>query len=326
MAKDVLVYIELKDRSVRKVSYEAIEAGKRLRKFFSSKLHVAIIGFQVEILAEYVKGHADYVHVVDEEYLTDFTIDNYAEILHMLVEKTSSSFVIGSHAGYGRFILPKLSGMLDWAILADVTGFELENGRLLFKKPLFGGRVLSYVEVKEGNKVVTTLRPNSFSVSEPSLSGEVIREKIETKKDKKIRFLRAERKEEKKVDLQEADFIICGGRGMKAPENFKILEEIADIMGGRVGASRSVVDANWREYEEQIGKSGKTVSPVLYIGCGVSGAIHHTMGIDTSKTIVAINSDPNAPIFNIADYGIVDDIFAILPVLKEELKKAKEEV
>ncbi|MCX5798060.1 MAG: electron transfer flavoprotein subunit alpha/FixB family protein, partial [Proteobacteria bacterium] len=123
-----------------------------------------------------------------------------------------------------------------------------------------------------------------------------------------------------------ADFIICGGRGMKGPENFQILEEIADIMGGRVGASRAVVDSKWREYDDQVGKSGKTVSPKLYIGCGVSGALHHTMGMDTSKVIVAINKDPNAPIFQYADYGIVDDLFNILPFLKEELKRAKEEI
>jgi electron transfer flavoprotein alpha subunit len=126
--------------------------------------------------------------------------------------------------------------------------------------------------------------------------------------------------------LQEADFIICGGRGMKDPGNFKILEEIAEIMDGRVGASRAVVDAKWRDYDDQVGKSGKTVSPKLYIGCGVSGALHHTMGMDTSKVIVAINKDPNALIFQYADYGIVDDIFDILPVLQEELKITKQEV
>jgi electron transfer flavoprotein alpha subunit len=130
----------------------------------------------------------------------------------------------------------------------------------------------------------------------------------------------------KKVDLQEADFIICGGRGMKGPEQFMVLEEIAHVMGGRVGASRAVVDSKWREYDDQVGKSGKTVSPKLYIGCGVSGALHHTMGMDTSKVIVAVNKDPNAPIFSYADYGIVDDLFNILPALKEELAKTKQEI
>jgi electron transfer flavoprotein alpha subunit len=130
----------------------------------------------------------------------------------------------------------------------------------------------------------------------------------------------------KKVDLQEADFIICGGRGMKGPENFQLLEDIAHIMEGRVGASRAVVDSKWREYDDQVGKSGKTVSPKLYIGCGISGALHHTMGMDTSKVIVAVNKDPNALIFSYADYGIVDDLFNILPALKEELAKSKQEI
>jgi electron transfer flavoprotein alpha subunit len=326
MEGDIFAYIELKDTSVRKVSYEVLSAGRKLRDTFSSKLFAVVIGFGVDPLKDELKKYADSVIVVDDEVFKEFTLDTYSSALYDLVQKFEPSVILGSHTGYSKFILPKVSGILDWAILADLTGFETEKERILFRKPLFGGRVISFVEVKDGKKMVLTFRPNSFSVSEPGLAGEVQAERVEVKKDERVRFLSSQKKEGKKADLQEADFIICGGRGMKSPENFKILEEIAEIMGGRVGASRSVVDAKWRDYEEQIGKSGKTVSPVLYIGCGVSGAIHHTMGIDTSKTIVAINSDPNAPIFSIADYGIVDDLFVILPILKEELKKAKEEV
>lgn len=171
-----------------------------------------------------------------------------------------------------------------------------------------------------------TFRPNSFSVEKLSLSGEIVEEKIDIFKDQKFNVLSVNKGGIEKVDLQEADFIICGGRGMKGPENFQVLEEIANIMGGRVGASRAVVDSKWREYDDQVGKSGKTVSPKLYIGCGVSGALHHTMGMDTSKIIVAVNKDPNAPIFNYADYGIVDDLFNVLPLLKQELAKSKQDI
>jgi len=153
----------------------------------------------------------------------------------------------------------------------------------------------------------------------------VIDERLEISMDSRINTNRIDKGGSKKVDLQEADFIICGGRGMKGPENFNILEEIAEILGGRVGASRAVVDSKWRDYEDQVGKSGKTVSPKLYIGCGVSGALHHTMGMDTSKVIVAVNKDPNALIFQYADYGIVDDLFNILPALKDGLKNLKQE-
>lgn len=323
--KGILVFIELKDTYVRKVSYEALQAGKRIREAFSSKLYATLVGSSVAHHSEELKNHVDYLIVIEDENLKEFSPDAYAEVLHFLIQKFEISCVLGSHTGYGRFVLPKLAGMLDWPVLSDVTGLQIEDGKLILKKPIFGGRVLSYIGVEDKSPVVLSFRPNSFEKSEPDLSGEIIREKVEIKKDSRIRLLGSEKKEEKKVDLQEADFIICGGRGMKSPENFKILEEIAEIMGGRVGASRSVVDAKWRDYEEQIGKSGKTVSPLIYIGCGVSGAIHHTMGIDTSKIIVAINLDPNAPIFSIADYGIVDDLFTILPILKEELKKIKEE-
>jgi electron transfer flavoprotein alpha subunit len=141
-----------------------------------------------------------------------------------------------------------------------------------------------------------------------------------------MRTVSVEKNPSRKVDLQEADCIICGGRGMKGAEEFQLLEEIAVLMGGRVGASRAVVDSKWRDYDDQIGKSGKTVSPKLYMGCGLSGALHHIMGMDTSKVIVAINKDPNAPIFQYADYGVIEDLFNILPALKEELKIAKGKV
>ena len=150
--------------------------------------------------------------------------------------------------------------------------------------------------------------------------------RVEITQDQRLCSVSIEKNLSRKVDLQEADFIICGGRGMKGAEEFQILEEIAGLMEGRVGASRAVVDSKWRDYDDQVGKSGKTVSPKLYIGCGVSGALHHIMGMDTAKVIVAINKDPNAPIFKYADYGITEDLFSVLPALKEELKMAKEKV
>ncbi|MCS7280314.1 MAG: electron transfer flavoprotein subunit alpha/FixB family protein [Desulfobacterota bacterium] len=326
MVNDVLAYVELKNNSVRKVSYEVLEVGNRLKESFGSKLYAALLGYGVESQAEDLKEYVDFVIVVDDERLKDFILHSYASALFSLVEKFRFSFILGPHTGYSRFLLPKVSCMLDWAIVADITGLEMKDGNLFFKKPLFGGRVISTSFLEGEKKAVVTVRPNSFPLAKKGSKGEVLKEEVVIKENPKIKFLRSEKKEEKKVALEEADFVICGGRGMRSPENFKILEEIAEIMGGRVGASRSVVDAKWRSYEEQIGKSGKTVSPLLYIACGISGAIHHTMGIDSSKTIVAINSDPNAPIFNIADYGIIDDLFEILPLLKEELKKAKEEI
>jgi electron transfer flavoprotein alpha subunit len=178
---------------------------------------------------------------------------------------------------------------------------------------------------RKGIAPIITFRPNSFAIEKRQVGGEIVEEAVEIMKDQRLTTLKLNKGSNHKVDLQEADFIICGGRGMKGSEHFRILEEIAHIMNGRVGASRAVVDSKWREYDDQVGKSGKTVAPKVYIGCGVSGALHHTMGMDTSKTIVAINKDPNAPIFQYADYGIVDDLFTILPALKEELKKTKEE-
>jgi electron transfer flavoprotein alpha subunit len=230
--------------------------------------------------------------------------------------------VFGASTITGKDLFPRLAARLKTAIIADAVGID-SGEEIKIKKPLFGGRIISWTGCAASPLI--TFRPNSFSIEKRSTSGEIIEETLSLTPDPRLTVQSTQKDTAGKVDLQEADFIICGGRGMKGPEHFSLLEEIASTMRGRVGASRAVVDNKWREYDDQIGKSGKTVSPKIYIGCGVSGALHHTMGMDTSKTIIAINKDPTAPIFESADYGIVDDLFVILPILKDELKKAKEE-
>jgi len=326
MAKDIFVYVEYKDDSVRKVSLELLTKGKEIAEKNGSTLYAGIIGFQVQGVVEAVKGFADKVIVVDKESLKDYRNDTYVSVIEQMLKKYKPFMVFGGSTVTGKDLFPRLAARLNVHIVSDAVGIAFEGDRLKIKKPLYGGKVISWVSFKDGVPPMVTFRPNSFSVEKRSSDGEVIEEAIDVAQDPRLAILAMDKESAKKVDLQEADFIICGGRGMKGPEHFQTLEEIADIMGGRVGASRAVVDSKWREYEDQVGKSGKSVSPKLYIGCGVSGALHHTMGMDTSKVIVAVNKDPNAPIFSYADYGIVDDLFTILPVLKEELKKTKQEI
>jgi len=326
MAKDIFVFVEYKDGSVRKVSLELLTKGKEIAAKNGATLYAGIIGCQVKDIVDTVKGFADKVIVVDNETLKDYRYDAYVSVLEQLIKKYQPSMVFGGSTVTGKDLFPRLAARLNVPIISDAVGIAFDGDRLKIKKPLYGGKVISWLSVKDGVYPLVTFRPNSFSVEKLPSDGEVIEEQIDVSKDPKIVVLSTAKGGTKKVDLQEADFIICGGRGMKGPENFQALEEIADIMGGRVGASRAVVDSKWREYDDQVGKSGKTVSPKLYIGCGVSGALHHTMGMDTSKVIVAVNKDPNAPIFGYADYGIVDDLFNILPVLKEELIKSKQEI
>ncbi|HNT67856.1 MAG TPA: electron transfer flavoprotein subunit alpha/FixB family protein [Syntrophorhabdaceae bacterium] len=326
MAKDIFVFVELKEGAVRKVSLELLSKGKEIAGHFSSSLYAVLIGHNVKGIAATVQPYSDKVIVIDNEGLAEYRWDTYASVLEGILRKYNPYAVLGGSTVTGKDLFPRLAARFGSAIVSDAVGIDLHDSGIKIKKPLFGGKVISWITCSEDSAIFITFRPNSFGIEKGSLNGEVIEEQFEAAKDPKMNLAGTEKHVSEKVDLQEADFIICGGRGMKGPEHFQVLEEIAGIMGGRVGASRAVVDSKWREYEDQVGKSGKTVSPKLYIGCGISGALHHTMGMDTSKVIVAINKDPNAPIFHYADYGIVDDAFAVLPVLREALKKTREEI
>ncbi|OPY67246.1 MAG: Acryloyl-CoA reductase electron transfer subunit beta [Syntrophorhabdus sp. PtaU1.Bin050] len=326
MPNDVLVIVEYKDGGVRKVSLELLSRAKEMTSELSSTLYAGVIGYDVKGIVETVRSFADKVISVDNSALKDYRWDTYASVAEQLVRKYNPSMVFGGSTVTGKDLFPRLAARLKATIISDAVGIEWNNGGPRIKKPLYGGKIISWLTCKESAVPIVTFRPNSFAITNRSLNGEVIEENMEVASDTRFSILSRDKGGSQKVDLQEADFIICGGRGMKGPENFRILEEIADIMKGRVAASRAVVDSKWRDYDDQVGKSGKTVSPKVYVGCGVSGALHHTMGMDTSKVIVAVNTDPNAPIFSYADYGIVDDLFNVLPALKDELTKTKKEI
>jgi electron transfer flavoprotein alpha subunit len=326
MSRGVFVFIECKEGAIRKASFELLSKAKEVAEKISAESYAILIGSNVKQTAEELKTYSDKVIVVDKEILKEYRWDTYTQVMEYLVKKYNPKMVFGASTITGKDLFPRLAARLEMPIVSDAIGIDFEGEEMKIKKPLYGGKIISWVSFKGSKNTILTFRPNTFLIEKKMLNGEIIEETIDVQKDTRINVTGIQKAGTKKIDLQEADFIICGGRGMKGPDNFQALEEIADVMGGRAGASRAVVDAKWRDYDDQIGKSGKTVSPKLYIGCGISGALHHTMGMDTSKIIVAINKDPNAPIFQYADYGIVDDIFNILPILKEELKKTKEEL
>ena len=325
MTGDVFVFVECKDSVPRKASLELLSVGRRVASQFSSGLFAVVVGSGVKDAAEMVSGYADTTLLVDNESLADYGWDTYGSVLEGVLKKYEPMFLFGTSSVTGKDLFPRIAVRLQAAMISDAVGLDLEGKGIKIKKPLFGGKVISWLAPKADSMVIVTFRPNSFTVGNAGEKGRIVEEHFTAETNRGIKPISFEKTGSKKVDLQEADFIICGGRGMKAAEHFAMLDEIADLMGGRTGASRTVVDSKWREYDDQIGKSGKTVSPKLYIGCGLSGALHHIMGMDTSRVIVAINKDPNAPIFQYADYGIVDDLFAVLPVLKDELKKTRED-
>ena len=308
------VFVECKEGTVRKASLELLTKAAEF-----GKVRAFLLGHGN--MAEELSFYADEVIVVDNPDLEGYRWDTYTDALTQLITKYSPPMVFGASTTTGKDLFPRLAARLKNTLIADATDIA-DGEEIKVRKPLFGGRVISWASF--ATPALITFRPNSFAVNKKTAPGEIITESLSITKDTRISITSSQKDVTTKIDLQEADFIICGGRGMKGPEHFALLEEIASLMKGRVGASRAVVDAKWRDYDDQVGKSGKTVSPKIYIGCGVSGALHHTMGMDTSKTIIAVNKDPNAPIFTTADYGIVDDVFSILPLLKEELLKAKE--
>ncbi len=326
MSKDVFVYVECKNNAARKSSFELLSKGKEIADNLSSKVYAIVIDHKAKDIAESLRTFSDAIIVVDDELLKEYRWDTHAAVLEGLMKKYNPSMVIGASTITGKDLFPRLAARFRCPLVSDAIGVYFDNGNIKIRKPIFGGKVISWIECKAETMMLVTFRPNSFSVEKRGVAGEIIEEQVKVEQDQRIRIVSTEKNLSKKVDLQETDFIICGGRGMKGTEEFRLLEEIADLMGGRVGASRAVVDSKWRDYDDQIGKSGKTVSPKLYIGCGVSGALHHIMGMNTSKVIVAINKDPNAPIFKYADYGITEDLFNVLPTLKEELKVIKKEV
>jgi electron transfer flavoprotein alpha subunit len=325
MSRSICVFVEHKEGTVRKASLELLSKGKEIAGQRSSILYAILMGHQVKDLGKELTRYADKVLVVDNELLKDYRWDTYSSALEILFGRYDFSMVLCSSTSTGKDLFPRVAARLGAAIIADATGIAVDGEDVKIRKPLYGGKIISWVTSRHSSlPLIISFRPNTFSVDAGSARGELVEEPCVVTADQRLTVISVDRALSKRVDLQEADFIICGGRGMKDPASFQVLEEIAGIMGGRVGASRAVVDSKWREYEDQVGKSGKTVSPKLYIGCGVSGALHHTMGMDTSKVIVAINKDQNAPIFQYADYGIVDDVSNILPLLRDALEKARE--
>jgi electron transfer flavoprotein alpha subunit len=219
-------------------------------------------------------------------------------------------------------LAPRLATRLNCALTSDCTGFTVEGGKVSITRPVYGGRAVS-VYRPEKLPLVATLRQNAFAPAATTSSSAVVEALSVTPVASKVKVVEVTKAQSNKVELTEAPIVVTGGRGMQGPENFHLVEALAGVLGGAAGATRAVVDAGWRPYAEQVGQTGKTVSPSLYIAVGVSGAMQHLVGMKTSKVIVAINKDPEAPIFKVADYGIVGDALKLLPLLTEEVKKLK---
>jgi len=325
MAQGVMIIAEQRDGDIRKISYELVSEGKRLADASGQELTAVLLGSNIKDKAAQLGQYgAAKVLVADDPRLEKYTTDAYATVISEIVKANEPSILLLGASAQGKDLAARLSAKLDVGMAQDCTQFEIEDGKLVATRPIYAGKVYAKVTYDDSFPNTATARPNVMAINEPdeSLSAEVV-DATFTLDDSAIKTKIAEalKDESGKIDLTEADKIVSGGRGIKGPEGFEVLEKLAEAISASVGASRSAVDAGWRTHTDQVGQTGKVVSPTLYIACGISGAIQHLAGMSTSKYIVAINKDPEAPIFQKADYGIVDDLFNVVPALAEEVKK-----
>ncbi|PIC71282.1 electron transfer flavoprotein subunit alpha [Sporosarcina sp. P16b] len=322
MSKKMLVLGEARDGELRNVSFEAIAAAKNISG--GGEVVAVLIGDQVQSLGEEMIHYgADRVVTVEHPHLKHYTPDGFGQAFLAVYEEESPDGVVFGHTAMGKDLSPKIASKLGTGLISDVTKIEGEGDDAEFIRPIYSGKAFERVEIKEGLQFIT-IRPNNIEplAHDASRSGDVTAKSVEITNLRSV-IKDVVRKSTEGVDLSEAKVIVAGGRGVKGPEGFEPLKELANLLGGAVGASRGACDADYCDYSLQIGQTGKVVTPDLYIAAGISGAIQHVAGMSNSKVIVAINKDPEANIFKIADYGIVGDIFEIIPIMIEEIKKIK---
>ncbi len=319
---NILVYFEERNGAIRKPSFEAIEAAKAIGAENISAV-IVTANASLSITDAVKKSGVSKIYSIEESRFTHYSSRAAGKAVAEAAKAANADVVIIPATGRGKDLAPRVAVRLEAGYVPDVTSFSIEGGKILAIHPVYAGKANVTIEVTTPKKVYST-RPNLWKASK-ELSGDASVENLTVVFDEKD--FAEQTKElvlsQGKLDVAEADIIVTAGRGMKGPENWGLIENLASAFGAAIGASRAVVDAGWRSHSEQVGQTGKTVSPNLYVAIGVSGAIQHLAGMSSSKTIVAINKDANAPIFGVCDYGIVGDAFEILPLLTEEVKKVK---
>lgn len=289
-----------------------------------SKVFVALFGPQAETSqTELSRFGVQKAFVFSNETLKSYHSEIFAALVSDLIKNNSITVVLSSGTSSGRDLLPRLAARFGSGIISDATHLQIDGGNAVCKKPYFAGKCTAQVSFKSSPVQFVVMRPNQLQVQAPASGStcELVISKDIPSLDLRSVLKNVVKDASTKLDLTEANIIVSGGRGMKGPEHFKLLHDLADVLGATVGASRAVVDSGWVPHSMQVGQTGKTVAPTLYIACGISGAIQHLAGMSSSKVIVAINKDPEAPIFKKATYGIVGDAFEVLPLLTEEFKK-----
>jgi electron transfer flavoprotein alpha subunit len=327
--KGVWTLGEVREGEIHPVSYELLAWGRDLADALGVELGSVILGHNIKDKAkELIHRGADRVYLVDNPALAHFRADPYSRILTALVKEYRPEILIASATTMGRTLMPICAVKLETGLTADCTGLEIDRTErlLLQKRPAVGGNVMAVIKTPTRRPQMSTVRPKSKRPLpvDDSRTGEILIKEFEGKDlESRVKRLDFYREETIGAPLQDADIVVSFGKGLKDPKNIGLINELAEILGGSVGASRKVIDLHWISYSHQVGLSGKTVSPKLYIACGISGAVQHLAGISSAETVISINSDPDANIFQVSDFGVVGDLFEVLPLL---IRKVKERV
>jgi len=316
----ILTFAEQRDGKLRRASLETVSEARRLAGPLAASVTTVVIGPGSEALAaELTAQGADRVVVFDDPAFGSYATESYARALAQATSEAKPSVVLVPFTAMGKDLAPRVAAKIGAGLVSDCVALEVKDGRLIARRPMYAGKAYATVEWT-GQPQMATLRPNVFPLGPKDASRPVdlVRGAADASARAKVTGVSAT--SQGKVQLSEAQIIVSGGRGLKGPENFHLVESLAEALGAAVGASRAIVDAGWVDHQLQVGQTGRTVSPSLYVACGISGAIQHLAGMSSSKYIVAINKDKDAPIFKVADYGIVGDLFEVLPRLTEAAK------
>lgn len=325
-ADGIWVFAEQRRGRLAPVALELLGEGRRLAASLDVPVAAVLFGHALEGLAKtLIAAGADKVYVVDHPVLAEFVEEPYADALTALARRFQPEIILAGATYVGRAFIPRVAAVLDTGLTADCTAFAIdpETKRLLQTRPAFGGNIMATIITPHSYPQMATVRPRVMKPLplDDSRQGEIIPVELpELNRSYRCRFVETISEIVDKMPLAEAEVIVAGGRGLQDAKNFRLLEELAELLGGAVGATRAAVDAGWISYQHQIGQTGKTVAPKLYIACGISGAAQHIVGMQSADLIVAINRDPEAPIFQIADIGLVGDVFEIVPALIQQIK------
>ncbi|MBI4683573.1 MAG: 4Fe-4S binding protein [Nitrospirae bacterium] len=325
--KGVWIFAEQREKDLASVSLELLGVGRRLADELRAELSAVLFGAAENNAHELIKWGADKVYHAKDTIFEKFNDEPYSKLLVRLINDYKPAIVLAGATLIGRSFIPRVAARLRTGLTADCTSLEIEKetGNLLQIRPAFGGNIMATILCPNYRPQIATVRPRVMKKGEynPDRKGELIAVNAENLACRTKVIETVKETSECKVNLQEADIIIAGGRGIGGTKGFELLTELAESLGGTVGASRAAVDEGWIPYSHQVGQTGKTVCPKIYIACGISGAVQHLVGMQSSDIIIAINKNPEAPIFNVATYGIVGDIFEVLPLLIKKIKELK---